>query len=427
MLKISAKRGRGFTLVELLVVIAIIGILIGLLLPAVQAAREAARRMKCSNNLKQLALTVHSYAESQGTFPAANTGYGQAYQTSPGYYSGINVTYTKDGKTGYTESGLLSGFVMLMPYAEQSQIWNNFQEYCSDSASVNVTVNMPIGSNYPGKPGEGIHWGCTFQLPMLACPSDGSAIPHVFDGAGGGFIKGGYATEEELTVAPTSYMFCYGDAIENQVAPAMKIWGSNGDPTLNNGAARRAAFGSQYWQTFQGVKDGTSNTVAFSEALIGDKTNQSEMLDLRRFPQIASTYASSRKPSDCYNYYNASDPGKPINAGQSHPYGMHGFIWYIGAPVRSGFSTILPPNSKVFCTSDNSSSSNIIGGARSNHSGGVNVAMLDGSVRFVTDNVDTGEGETNGGLDQSPVTNGASPYGVWGAMGSANGGESKSL
>ena len=70
------KRKTGFTLVELLVVIAIIGILIGLLLPAVQAAREAARRMKCSNNLKHLALAVHNYADAHGAFPAANTAYG---------------------------------------------------------------------------------------------------------------------------------------------------------------------------------------------------------------------------------------------------------------------------------------------------------------------------------------------------------------
>ena len=67
------EKKSGFTLVELLVVIAIIGILIGLLLPAVQAAREAARRMKCANNLKQLALAVNTYAEAHGAFPAANT------------------------------------------------------------------------------------------------------------------------------------------------------------------------------------------------------------------------------------------------------------------------------------------------------------------------------------------------------------------
>ena len=69
-----AARRRGFTLVELLVVIAIIGVLVGLLLPAVQAAREAARRMSCSNNMKQLGLAIHNYHSAFNGMPVNGGG-----------------------------------------------------------------------------------------------------------------------------------------------------------------------------------------------------------------------------------------------------------------------------------------------------------------------------------------------------------------
>ena len=139
-LKMSvAKFRRAFTLIELLVVIAIIAILVGLLLPAVQKVREAAARLKCTNNLKQLALASHNYHDALQAFPGAtflNTG---PFSIGP-------------PKQGYTL------FVSLLPYLEQQnlyQIWNFSQPLLNGQQTAAV----------PNPPGATV-------LSVLVCPSD---------------------------------------------------------------------------------------------------------------------------------------------------------------------------------------------------------------------------------------------------------------
>ncbi|MGI6401713.1 MAG: DUF1559 domain-containing protein [Thermoguttaceae bacterium] len=360
----SFRRNRAFTLVELLVVIAIIGILIGLLLPAVQAAREAARRMQCSNNLKQLALAVHNMHDVEGHFPSL------AYQK------------------GYDTKGFswrISWGPMLFPYVEQTARYNlvvdsGIEPYVT---TAKATVD---GVEYDNP--------YAYVIDTFLCPSE--VVTDPIDGV----------------IAPTSYRINLGDeTFNNTVSYTRDI--------LNRGVASR---GDQVTIKMSSIIDGTSNTGLFAESTIATSMD-AEIKTLRG--GIAQTTADVyRMPislvEECRGYRDGA------NLKTSFPSSRRGArIGDAYGPVFTGVHWILPPNSPT-CSYNNYEFT--FNAASSYHSGGCQVAMCDGSVRFVSDTIDCKRSDYNDlPTDTLTVGNsGESYFGVWGALGTRNGSETTS-
>ena len=226
---------QGFTLVELLVVIAIIGILIALLLPAVQSAREAARRMSCSNNLKQMGLAMHVYADSfKGMLPNAG-------------FSG----------SGYPNDH--SPLARLLPYCEQANLQN--------------LIDFDIQMGHPGKadlPAELWPVAAT-QVAMFLCPSDGEDPVHEVSLPSGTTIP----------VAGSNYAMNQGSGLDGVFHPSF----NSSDGLCWVGAKVR----------FQSITDGLTNTLVFTESLRGpcDWPSLEPTPDIQRYRARCSASSSA--------------------------------------------------------------------------------------------------------------------------------------
>lgn len=333
----SAKRPApgGFTLVELLVVIAIIGILVGLLLPAVQAAREAARRMSCQNNLKQLGLAIHNYHDTYKTFPG-NTG-------TPANATRLGASW----------------LVQILPYLEQSAAFNQL---------------VWIDSDFEDRYGPNRNWLVMSQVnvPVFRCPSNPMAPTRVQT-----------ATSQTRALgAPQTYPIQIPDYVGNlgywNIAPAPGGPGIRSDGGNNCwtgfGWMQNSGVITIFNQRYTGNKiaaqtDGTSNTIAIGE-------NANYMVDIRNGAKQDSRQGHG--------------DGGMFSAGRSHWNTVDSFNGG-GGYTRNLTVCRAPINFARW--NDNGTfynSTALHAGYHSAHTGGAQFVFGDGSVRFISDNVDFG-------------------------------------
>ena len=323
----SVRRSRGFTLIELLVVIAIIAVLIALLLPAVQQAREAARRTQCKNNLKQLGLALFNYESTYSRFPAAGKGIN---------FGIINL-----------QAFPTSMFTAVLPYTDQAPLYNNYNfnyHYSNSANSANATAAKT-------------------KIPAFLCPSNAITQADAL----------GYGQADYMPVA-----FVDIDPVTGVRNGQNGVAGGANGTTL--GATRDSILGL-YGNPIASVSDGTSNTIAIVEQagrpanLVG-KYNQATYIG--GAPGWDATQMTGGGTRTAPNRWADSDSGAGVS-GQANS---------VVGNVKAIFNgNKVPINGPLDCpwVNNNCGPNNE---PFSLHVGGVHALLGDGTVRFISENID---------------------------------------
>jgi prepilin-type N-terminal cleavage/methylation domain-containing protein/prepilin-type processing-associated H-X9-DG protein len=364
---------RGFTLVELLVVIAIIGVMVGLLLPAVQSARESGRRSSCSNNLKQFGIALHAHHDAKGSLP----------------YGCGGPSWSDFGQTYPDTAGGFSGFVPMLPFCENSELYDRI---------------IATGT----RPDPGTQAIFRTQVANGLCPSDAPS-PRLATEAG-----------------RSNYLLSAGDKLVQLLCEEGAVCAAA--PATTPIGVGRSLFGLNRGVRFKDVTDGVSKTIAMAEYSFSNLYTDGS--NIRRVVNDAQATFSSvdgteRTPRNCRAAYLGDAGYNPAANGRE--YIVPGSNMYAGRVIL--FNTMLRPNSAVCVNRNNGLSTDWQWGTippRSRHPGGVQVMFADGAVVWIADTIDNGTADSSGNQGSAGPT-GASIAGVWGALGTRNGGEGASL
>lgn len=383
---------NGFTLLELMVVLAIIGVMLAMLIPAVQSARESARRMRCQSNLKQTVLGLHNYHS--------------AHDRLPMHGGGTRIEISRPLGSGGNELGnhfMLSFLVGLLPFIDQQVLWEQISHPMVSDQRFSTIGNMwPAMGPFPA---EKVYRPWATNINTYQCPSQPEPL-----------VRGG-----------TNYAACLGDSIDQtewgdwHYAGPTPLWRSDRLQRVNTSC--RGLWVKRRFCRFASVQDGLSNTL-----ILGEIRQNLGMHFITEEPALwngetpGGTWTSA---TTCEKHIDPSRPRywKPLTQTEPPNEGCRGASYALAIPTATSFNTINRPNGPV-CLSMHIQSPGHLPPS-SHHAGGVNVAMADGAIRFITDGIDTGNPQASSIYLSAvgPPESTASPYGVWGAMGTRESGD----